>query len=149
MGLISGLFGSKEDVGSDNADLGRLREADEAIRDGRAGRIPVPVMLQRLFSAQAFVSLAGPPTMTGHTVASWKPATVTKQDRGSQFVVAFTDESLASAFATNNRTYSHLLLVNLAWLIEALPKEHGIVFNVGSDNGFEWSAAGIAAFKAQ
>ena len=133
-------------AGPSVADDGGLREADEAIHNGRAGWIPVPEMLRRLFATKVLVSLADPPTMEGTSVLSWKPATVTKQ--GSQFVIAFTNGARVSAFATKNPTYSHVLLVNMAWLTDALPKEHGIVFNVGSDNGFEWSAAGIEAFRA-
>jgi len=106
-------------------------------------------MLRRLFAAQVLVCLAGPPTMEGISVVSWKPATVTKIDQGSQFVLAFTNEAFVNAFVMKNPTYSHVLLVNLAWVTDALPKEHGIVFNVGSDNGLDWSAAGVAAFRAQ
>lgn len=127
------------------ADDGGLGEADAAIRNGRAGLIPIPEMLRRLFAAKALVSLADPPTMEGTSVVSWKPATVTKQ--GSQFILAFTNWDLLSAFATKNRTYSYVLLVNVAWVTQALPKEHGLIFNLASDNGFEWPAAGIEAFS--
>jgi hypothetical protein len=40
------------------------------------------------------------------------------------------------------------LLVEARWVVDALPPGHGIVFNVGTENGFEWSREGIAAFNA-
>jgi len=81
-------------------------------------------------------------------MARWKPATVTKQANGAQYLVAFTDKELMDVFAKTNDKYSFAYRVEGTWLLNVLPDGHGIAFNLGSDNGVEWPVEGIAAYKA-
>jgi hypothetical protein len=106
-------------------------------------------MLRSVLGAQVLVPLADPPVMDGKSIARWKPATVTKQATGGQFLVAFTDESLVSAFSKDNPDHSFAFLVDTLWILDVLPPDHGIAFNVGGNNGFEWPAEGISAYKAE
>ncbi len=133
----------------DKALKGRgTKEADSAIREARAGLMPVPNMLRAVLAAQVFVPLAAPPVMEGNSIKSWKPATVTKPAGGAEFLVAFTDASLAEVFTKSASDYTHGLLINVQWLLSALPNNHGIVFNIGgTDSNFEWSAEGISDYK--
>ena len=147
MGLFASMFGRKQGAGSSDPDGRSTEKADTAIRDARAGRITVPQMLHSVLAAQVIVPLAEPPVMDGASVTRWKPATVSKQANGAQFLVAFTDRKLATAFSENNREHSFALLVDAAWVLSVLPEGHGIAFNVGGDNGFEWTAEGISAYK--
>jgi hypothetical protein len=105
-------------------------------------------MLKSILGAQVLVPLAEPPVMDGVSVKRWKPATITKQPDGPQFLAVFTNEAAVTAFAQVSPQYSHRLLVEARWVVDALPPGHGIVFNVGTENGFEWSCEGVAAFKA-
>jgi hypothetical protein len=123
------------------------RVAEVAIRDGRAGRISVQQMLRLLGAAQVLVPLADPPVINGTSIASWKPATITKEADGSQFVLAFTSEALIGAFSKRNPAHSFAFLVEMSWLLKVLPQAQGVVFNLGGANGFEWPASGIAAYK--
>ncbi len=150
MSFFSNLFAGRTDPPEQSASEGRgTRAADTAIRDARAGRIPVPQMLQSVVAAQIYVPLAGPPVMEGDKVGRWNPATVTKQMDGSRFLVAFTDAALMAAFSKSNPQHSFAFLIDASWVLGAIPSGHGIAFNVGGDNAFEWSADGISAYKAK
>lgn len=149
MGLLSNLFGRKASDAQGVPDGRGAREATAAIREARAGRMPVPKMLQLVVGSQVLVPLASPPVIENESMKRWKPATVTKQADGGQFIVAFTDRALMSAFAKSNPEHSFGFLVDTAWLLTVLPQAHGIAFNLGGDNGFEWNAEGIAAFEAE
>jgi hypothetical protein len=64
--------------------------------------------------------------------------------------VAFTENSLASNFSRSSPEHTHGILVDVQWLLTVLPKGHGIVFNIGSnETNFEWGAEGIAAYQLQ
>ena len=148
MGLFSNLLGSKEKKNASGREGIGTREADAAIRDARAGRISVPQMLQSVLGAQVYIPLADPPVMDGRIMTRWKPATVTKQGDGTQFLVAFTDPTLMTTFLKNNPEHSFAFLVEASWVVSMLPDAHGIAFNLGGDNVFEWNVDGIAAYKS-
>jgi hypothetical protein len=148
MGLLSNLFGRKDKTNARALEGKGTREADAAIRDARAGRISVPQMLQSVLAAQIYVPLSDPPVIEGKTITRWKPATVTKQADGTQFLVAFTDPALMTAFLKNSPEHSFGFVVEASWVMRVLPPGHGIAFNVGGDNGFEWNADGISAYKS-
>jgi hypothetical protein len=126
----------------------KLPDADSAILDARQGRKSTHAMLKSILAAQVAVPLAEPPLMNGTSVQSWKPAKITKQTDGGQFLTVFTNEAAMTAFSNANPEYSHYLWVDAQWVLDRLQPHHGIVFNLGTENGFEWSAEGIAAFKA-
>jgi hypothetical protein len=130
-------------------DGGRL-EAGEAIRAARAGHLPAQQMLQTILATQVIVPLADPPVMDGARMLSWKPATVSRDADGEQFVVVFTDEELDGKYARWRPEYAFRLRVGADWLISVLPAGHGIVFNLGGgDIMFEWPATSIQAHRAE
>ncbi len=147
MGALFDLFRRRTTLTSESVGRG-MRNADAAIRDSRVGRLAVQAMLETVLDAQILIPLSEPPHMTGLLPERWKPATVTKQTDGSRFVVAFTNANSLAVFSRTNPEYSHSLLVEAQWMLDAIPADHGIVFNVGGENGFEWPAAGISAFMA-
>ena len=106
-------------------------------------------MLGSILAAQVIVPLADPPVMDGAHMLSWKPATVSRDADGAQFVVVFTDEELDGKYARWRPEYAYRLRVGADWLITVLPTGHGIVFNLGGgDIMFEWPASGIQAHRA-
>jgi hypothetical protein len=149
MSLFSRIFGGAKAEVSSSGSVAAVGDADAAIRDARAGRTTIPEMLQRVMAAQVFVPLADAPVMEGASISRWKPATVTKPTDGAQFVVAFTDPALMTAFARSNPQYSYGFAVLASWLVGALPPGHGIVFNPGADHALEWTAATIATYQSK
>ncbi len=149
MGLLSKLFGGKDSTNNAAREGKGTCQAETAIRDAHAGRISVPEMLRSVIAAQVYVPLAGPPVVEGGAIARWMPATVTKQADGKQFLLAFTDPKLMTAFCKNNPQHSYGFLVEAMWVLDALPPGHGIAFNLGSDGGFEWDADGIDAYRSR
>lgn len=134
---------------TNNPEDGGRREAGEAIRAARAGRLPTQQMLQAILSTQVIVPLAEPPVMDGARLLSWKPATVSKDGDGEQFIVVFTDEELDVKYGRWRPEYPYRLRVGADWLITVLPEGHGIVFNLGGGEiMFEWPASGILAHRA-
>lgn len=132
-----------------NLEDGGRGEAGEAIRAARAGRLPMEQMLRSVLAAQVIVPLADLPVMDGARMLSWKPATVSRDADGEQFVVVFTDETLDGQYARWRPEYPYRLRVGADWLITVLPAGHGIIFNLGGgENMFEWPARGILAHRA-
>jgi len=122
--------------------------AHDAIQQARAGRLTIGEMLTCLAKSSLFIPLAAPPKMVGEAVVAWEPCTISKPDR-SQWLVAFTKQDLASEFCKQAPAYSYGMSIGTTWLLEVLPPDHGIVINVGTTQGFEWSAAGVAEYKAR
>jgi hypothetical protein len=134
---------------TNNPEDGGRGEASEAIRAARAGRLPTQQMLQSILATQVIVPLAEPPVMDGARMLSWKPATVSRDADGQQFVVVFTDEELDGKYAKWRPEYAYRLRVGADWLLTVLPAGHGIVFNLGGGEiMFEWPASGIQAHQA-
>ena len=107
-------------------------------------------MLRSVLAAQIIIPLAEQPVMDGARLLSWKPATVTRDADGAQFVVVFTDEELDGKYAKWRPEYPYRLRVTGDWLITTLPAGHGIVVNLGGGEiMFEWPAAGIQAYRAE
>lgn len=126
----------------------QMRDADAAIRDAHAGRITVQRMLETILKSRVFIPLSEPPLMNGRQLQTWNPATVTKPSNGARFVVAFTNQQTVTAFSKANPDYSYCWLVESRWVLDALPSDHGIAFNIGGESGFEWPAEGISEFRA-
>lgn len=128
---------------------GGRAEAGDAIRAARAGRLSTQEMLRSVLATQVMVPLAEPPVMDGARLLSWKPATVSRDADGEQFVVVFTDEALDSQYARWRPEYPYRLRVGADWLISVLPAGHGIILNLGGgDIMLEWPAPGIQAHRA-
>jgi hypothetical protein len=119
----------------------------EAIRQAKAGEISSQELLQHLVEGKVDVPAMDLPEIENGVITGWKPATLGKAD-GSQWLVAFTARELASAFMDKDPQYGFYVNVDMHWiLLRALPKDHGIVFNVGSPEQLQWNAAGIAKYK--
>lgn len=132
-----------------NPEDGGRGEAGEAIRAARAGSLPMQQILRSVLAAQVMVPLAEPPVMDGARMLSWKPATVSRDADGQQFVVVFTDEKLDGQYAKWRPEYPYRLRVGADWLITVLPAGHGIIFNLGGGEiMFEWPASDILAYQA-
>lgn len=148
MELFSKLFKRRKTSDTLGSSAEDMANTHEAIQLARKGEISTAEMLERLVNGWLFVPLAGPPQMAGNAIERWKPATVSKGD-GSQWLVAFTDTELASEFAKHNSSYEHGLRTQTDWVLQALPEEHGLVFNLGSSDMFEWNAKGVKHYKAE
>lgn len=134
---------------TDNPEDGGRGKAGEAIRAARAGSLSMQEMLRSVLAAQIIIPLAEPPVMDGARLLSWKPATVSKDADGEQFVVVFTDEELDAKYAKWRPEYPFRLRVGGDWLITVLPPAHGILFNLGGGEIMvEWPARGIQAHRA-
>ncbi|MBB4634727.1 SseB family protein [Longimicrobium terrae] len=130
-----------------NPEDGNRSDATDAIRAARAGTLPVEQMLSTLLAAKVSVPLAEPPVMEGARMLSWKPATVTRDTDGEQFIVVFTDDKLDGQYAKWRPEYPIRLRVGGDWLMTVLPAGHGIIFNLGGGEIlFEWSARDIQAY---
>jgi hypothetical protein len=117
-----------------------LDVADEAIRRARNEEITFDELLATLAAAKVAVPLAGQPGET------WSPATVTTRDQ-KLLVVAFTRTHLAAAYCHGNLDFPGATLIDVRWVIDSIPPTHGIVFNMGGDNVFEWEAESLAGFR--
>jgi len=132
-----------------NPEDGGRGEAGEAIRAAWAGRLSTREMLRSVLAAQVMIPLAEPPVTDGARLLSWKPATVSRDADGEQFVVVFTDEELDGKYAKWRPEYPYRLRVGADWLIAVLPAGHGIIFNLGGGEiMFEWPASEILAYQA-
>ena len=131
-----------------NPEDGGRGAAGEAIRAAQAGRLPTQQVLRSVLATQVIVPLAEPPVMDGARMLSWKPATVSRDADGAQFVVVFTDEELDGKYARWRPEYPYRLRVGADWLITVLPAGHGIIFNLGGGEiMLEWPAGDIAAYR--
>lgn len=131
-----------------NPEDGGRGAATEAIRAARAGQRSTQEMLGAVLAAQVSIPLAEPPVMDGARLLSWKPATVSRDADGAQFLVVFTDDELDGKYARWRPEYSYRLRTGADWLINVLPAGHGILFNLGGgDILFEWPADGILAYR--
>ena len=147
MNLLKKLLGNSKTPESDPPSEPAALSAHAAIQEARAGRLSVQEMIASLAKSSLFIPLAAPPKMDGEAIRAWKPSTVSKPD-GSQWIAAFTLPELASEFCKQSPAFSYGISVGTKWLLQALPPAHGIVINIGTTQGFEWSAAGISEYKA-
>lgn len=146
MSLLRKLFGPKEKPNAAPAAEDRLAPVDEAIRLARSGRISVDELIHRLLNGTLLVVTAEPVTLPLNGSGKWQPATVTKAADGSQWLLAFSDDRLAQSFAQQNPNYSYALCTEARWVLAAIPPNHGLLVNVGSEKMFEWTAEGLARY---
>ncbi|HEX6037036.1 SseB family protein [Longimicrobium sp.] len=134
---------------TNHSEDGGRGQASEAIRAARAGQLDTEQMLGSLLAAQVSIPLAETTVMDGARLLSWKPATVTRDADGEQFVIAFTDGELDQKYAKWRPEYPYRLRVGADWLITVLPAGHGVIINLGGDDiMFEWPARDILAHRA-
>ena len=129
------------DVEQDEAQS-QLNVADEAIRRARVEEISYEELLEVLAVSRVVVPVATVPT------ERWHPATVTTRDK-MFLVVAFTQTHLAAAYCKGNLEYPTAMLFDLRWVIESIPPSHGILFNIGGDNLFEWEAEMVTEYRSR
>ncbi len=118
----------------------------EAIRLAKQGQLHPHEMLAHLVAGTIMVPLVDVPVIENARVTAWHPVSLSKED-GSQWIAAFTTNELGSKYCDENQLQTYLT-VDTLWVLDALPREHGIVFDIGSETMFQWSAAGIAKYKA-
>lgn len=117
-----------------------LDAADAAIRSARNEEIAFAELLDALIASKIAVPVTARPTDT------WLPAQVTTRDN-KILVVAFTQTHLAAAYCHGNREFPQAVLVDLRWVLDSIAPTHGIVFNLGGDNIFEWEAESVAQLR--
>jgi hypothetical protein len=122
-----------------------LPAAHNAIRLFKQGKLHPRDMLQQLVAGKVVVPTSELPRTEDNQITGWRPATVAKAD-GSQWLLAFTTQPLASEFCAREPEYGFYLNLEMRWVLGALPANHGIVFNLRSEDQFEWSAAGLAKY---
>lgn len=118
----------------------------EAIRLSKAGQLHPKEMLEILVAGQISVPTTEMPRIENARITGWHPATASKAD-GSQWVIAFTTEELASAFCDHDPDFGFYYTVDTRWVLQSLPADHGIVFNLGTPEMFAWNAEGLAKYK--
>ena len=42
---------------------------------------------------------------------------------------------------------SEMPLIDTQWALRAMPEQHGIVFDLGTEQMFQWNAQGLAKYK--
>lgn len=102
--------------------------------------------IAQLVAGKIAVPLSEMPLIENGVLAGWKPATVSKPD-GSLWLVAFTTPELASAFCDRDPDYGFYIDVETRWALRAMPEQHGIVFDLGTEQMFQWNAQGLAKYK--
>ena len=121
-------------------------QAHLAIRLAKAGQLSGKEMLDRLLAGKITIPLTEPPRIENGMIADWRPATAARAD-GSQWLIAFTLPQLASAFCDVETQYGYYITVETRWVLERLPPQFGIAFNLQCEEMFEWKAAGLAKYK--
>jgi hypothetical protein len=122
-------------------------ELDALIFKARQRHISIQELIDALYGATIFVPMSSEPKLDRNGgLQSWGPATVTKASNNSQFVAAFTSEAQAKDFLALNRQYTHVFQTSTVAIVASLPIDNGVVFNLGSSNGFEWPASGVAEY---
>lgn len=123
-------------------------DLDEALRNARAGTLSVEQLVHAVAAGAVVVPLAGPMPENAES-GSWQPITMTKRDDGSQWLVVFTNAARAAEFARATPGVTDAIEARTAWVMKVMPPDHGLLCNPGSDDCFEWSSAGLAAYQAQ
>ena len=123
-----------------------LPEAHLAIRLAKEGRLSGKDMLGYLVAGKITVPLTEPPRIENGKIADWHPATASRED-GTHWLIAFTLPEMASAFGDVETQYGFYMTVDTRWVLERLPPQFGIVFNLRSEEMFEWKAEGLGKYK--
>lgn len=143
-----------DEVSSDTVDTTSQDEPlasvnlDEALCNARAGTLSVEQLVHAVAAGAVVVPLAGPMPEDAES-GSWQPITMTKRDDGSQWLVVFTNAARAAEFARATPGVTDAIEARTAWVMKVMPPDHGLLCNPGSDDCFEWSSAGLAAYQAQ
>lgn len=129
------------------SDEEEIPDAHLAIQEGRRKLISGRELLARLVAGKVSVPMLELPVIEEGRIRAWNPATASKPD-GSQWIIAFTLPAFASDFCDANPEHGFCASVDVRFVIAAAPERCGIVFNLGTEDVFQWSAAGIAKYCA-
>jgi len=102
--------------------------------------------IAQLVAGKVSVPVADMPRIEYARLTGWHPATASRAD-GSQWMIAFTTEELASRFCDVHPEFGFYITVDTQWALQSMPDGHGIVFDLGSDSMFSWNAQGLAKYK--
>jgi hypothetical protein len=120
--------------------------AHQAIRLAKQGRMPGKELLDHLVAGKLAVPTSELPQIEGGVITGWRPATASKAD-GSQWLIAFTLPELASAYCGREPEHGFYFDVDARWVLKMLPPQYGIVFNLRTEDMFEWNAQGRAKYE--
>jgi hypothetical protein len=147
MNLLRRVFGRGKPIPLAPLDAAAL---DEAIVRASRGELPVRELLDLLYPALVYVPLAAEPRISAAGVLeAWKPATVSKPEVSTSYLAAFTSRGAIQKFMAQSPAYTYVFQTTTEYALNALARDHGVVFNVGSTSGFEWSPSGIATYLAE
>jgi hypothetical protein len=102
--------------------------------------------IAQLVAGKVSVPVSEMPRLENSRITGWNPATASRAD-GSQWMIAFTTEEGASKFCDGNPDFGFYVTVDTTWALSSMPPNHGIVFDLGTEDMFTWNAQGLAKYK--
>jgi hypothetical protein len=123
-----------------------MPDSHRALQLAKQGRLSIKEAIDEIVAGQLTVPVADMPITELGKLTGWSPATVSKDD-GSEWLVVFTLPELADAFCDQETEFPVRVDVDAAWVLETLPPQYGIVFNLHSDLTLEWTAQSVAKYR--
>jgi hypothetical protein len=123
-----------------------MPDSHRALQLAKQGRLSIKEAIEAIVAGQLTVPVADLPVTERGKLTGWSPASVSKDD-GSEWLVAFTLPELADAFCEQESGFPVKVDVDAAWVLETLPPQYGIVFNLNSDLSLEWTAQSVAKYR--
>lgn len=123
-----------------------IPDSHRALQLAKQGRLSIQNAIKEIVAGQLIVPVAEMPTIEHGMLTGWSPASVSKDD-GTEWLVAFTLTELADAFCDKETEFPVNVEVDARWVLETLPSQYGIVFNLDSDLSLEWTAQSVAKYS--
>jgi len=121
-------------------------DSHRALQLAKLGRLSIKEAIDEIVAGQLTVPVAELPITERGKLTGWSPATVSKDD-GSEWLVVFTLPELADAFCEQENEFPVRVDVDARWVLETLPPQYGIAFNLDSDLSLEWPAQSVAKYR--
>jgi hypothetical protein len=118
-------------------------ELEQALVDGRAGRLPLPDFIKMLLRSPIYVLSGSEPKEDG---AGFEPLIYPHPEEGDPMIACYTSPQQVGDDA---KKAPFMMQVNCADFLERLPESRiGIVLNPGGDFGFELRSPAIQSLMA-
>jgi hypothetical protein len=121
-------------------------EGHTALQSCKQGKLGGREAIGKIVAGTLWVPMHEPPALEDGRITRWRPSNASKPD-GSQWLIAFTCDALATAWCHRNPDQATCMAVDTRWVLALLPKEWGIVFNLHTEDMLEWSASGRAKYE--
>jgi hypothetical protein len=122
-----------------------IPDSHRALQLAKQGRLSIKEAIDEIVAGQLTVPVAEMPIIEQGKLTGWSPATVSKDD-GSEWLVVFTLPELADAFSEQESEFQVNVDVDAKWVLETLPPQYGIVFNLNSELSLEWTAQSVGKY---